>query len=108
MFLLKRFPQTIVIHSPGLLYMIVQGINLEPDKYEKMLVNEVIPLIYNKTLVLPPHLVCTIFTVCLQHYVKKLVEEMWKKVFVVLEICGTMLKWDTNTIFPYNKSWTKL
>lgn len=111
--LLKRFPQTIVTHSPGLLDMIVQGINLDPVKYEEMLVNEAIPLIYHKTPELPPHLVCTIFTLSLQYYVKKLVEEessetiqdMWRKVFDILGVCGKMLNWDT--ILQYNKSWSK-
>lgn len=111
--LLKRFPQTIVTHSPGLLDMIVQGISIDPVQYEEMLVNEAIPLIYNKTPELPPHLVCTIFTYCFNFYVKKLVDEpsietvqdIWKKVFNILEICGKMLKWEV--VLPYNKSFTK-
>lgn len=111
--ILKRLPQAAVTHSPRLLEMIAEGMNLNPQKYQEILVEEALPLIYHKTPDLPSHLVCRIFTISLEYYIRQILEEenkcdasdIWKKIFQVLGLCGKILRWES--FLPFNKSWSK-
>lgn len=66
----------IIYKQPRLLEMITEGMNVNPHKYQEMLVEEALPLIYHKTPELPSHLVCRLFTISLQYYSRQLIEEV--------------------------------
>lgn len=82
-----------------------------PQKYQQLLVEEALPLIYHKTPELPPVLVCRLFTISLEYYIRQIIDdenkcdntEIWKKIFQVLMLCGKILRWET--FLPFNKSW---
>ncbi|XP_011180633.1 integrator complex subunit 10 [Zeugodacus cucurbitae] len=109
--ILKRFPQAAITHSPRLLEMIADGMKQNPQKYQEMLVEEALPLIYHKTPELPPVLVCRLFTISLEYYIRQIIDdenkcdntEIWKKIFQVLMLCGKILRWET--FLPFNKTW---
>ncbi|XP_017484051.1 PREDICTED: uncharacterized protein LOC108372795 [Rhagoletis zephyria] len=109
--ILKRFPQAAITHSPRLLEMIADGMKQNPQKYQEMLVEEALPLIYHKTPELPPLLVCRLFTISLEYYIRQIIDdttkcdnnEIWKKIFQVLMLCGKILRWET--YLPFNKTW---
>ncbi|XP_053952637.1 integrator complex subunit 10 [Anastrepha obliqua] len=109
--ILKRFPQAAITHSPRLLEMIADGMKQNPQKYQEMLVEEALPLIYHKTPELPPVLVCRLFTISLEYYIRQIIDdetkcdinETWKKIFQVLMLCGKILRWET--FLPFNKTW---
>ncbi|XP_073836788.1 integrator complex subunit 10 isoform X2 [Musca autumnalis] len=108
----KRFPQAAVTHSPRLLEMIADGMKQNPQKYQEMLVEEALPLIYHKTpdLATNPNLVCRLFTISLEYYIRQILDEVkcdtndiWKKIFQVLMLCGKIQRWEA--FLPFNKSW---
>ncbi|XP_004525165.1 integrator complex subunit 10 [Ceratitis capitata] len=109
--ILKRFPQAAITHSPRLLEMIADGMKQDPQKYQEMLVEEALPLIYHKTPELSPVLVCRLFTISLEYYIRQIIDdevkcdtnEIWKKIFQVLMLCGKILRWET--FLPFNKTW---
>ncbi|XP_055373592.1 integrator complex subunit 10 [Condylostylus longicornis] len=112
--LLRRFPQAIPTHSPQLLEMIAKGmVSHAPEKYQEMLVEEALPLIYHKTPELPSTLVCRIFTISLEFYTKQIFEDesginsydVWKQIFQVLALCGKIMNWEA--FLPFNRSWSK-
>ncbi|TMW47554.1 hypothetical protein DOY81_007380 [Sarcophaga bullata] len=107
---LKKFPQAAVTHSPRLLEMIADGMKQNPQKYQEMLVEEALPLIYHKTPDLPAGLVCRLFTISLEYYIRQIIDEtkcdttdIWKKIFQVLMLCGKIQRWET--FLPFNKTW---
>ncbi|XP_065361068.1 integrator complex subunit 10 [Calliphora vicina] len=107
---LKRFPQAAVTHSPRLLEMIADGMKQNPQKYQEILVEEALPLIYHKTPELPAGLVCRLFTISLEYYIRQIIDEtkcdtaeVWKKIFQVLMLCGKIQRWET--FLPFNKTW---
>lgn len=91
--------------------MIADGMKQNPQKYQEMLVEEALPLIYHKTPELPPVLVCRLFTISLEYYIRQIIDdttkcdsnEIWKKIFQVLMLCGKILRWET--YLPFNKTW---
>ncbi|XP_075161404.1 integrator complex subunit 10 [Haematobia irritans] len=108
--ILKRFPQAAVTHTPRLLEMITEGMKQNPQKYQEMLVEEALPLIYHKTPDVPSQMVCRLFTVSLEYYIRQIIEEVkcdtneiWKKIFKVLMLCGKIQRWET--FLPFNKNW---
>uniref|UniRef100_A0A1B0GG98 Integrator complex subunit 10 n=1 Tax=Glossina morsitans morsitans TaxID=37546 RepID=A0A1B0GG98_GLOMM len=107
---LKRFPQALVTHSPRLLEMIADGMKQNPQKYQDLLVEEALPLFYHKSLDLPAGLVCRIFTTSLEYYIRQIIDEIkcdtneiWKKIFQVLLLCGQIQRWEV--FLPFNKNW---
>lgn len=91
--------------------MIADGMKHNPQKYQEMLVEEALPLIYHKTPDLSnPNLICRLFTVSLEYYIRQIIDEakcdtseVWKKNFQVLMLCGKIQHWET--FLPFNKSW---
>lgn len=81
-----------------------------------MLVLEALPLIMFKPPELPSALVNRIMAVSFEYYVNLMFREAdsdrsssindhWKCIFEILDLCGRILKWDT--FAPYNKNWSK-
>ncbi|XP_062716544.1 integrator complex subunit 10 [Aedes albopictus] len=111
--LLKRFPQAISTHAPRLLETLVQNITI--PSFKEMLVQEAIPLVYNRPPDLPSKLVHQIMAVCFEYYLNQMLTETedkartiadcWRKIFEILEFCGTILKWEP--FVPYKKGWSK-
>ncbi|XP_001647882.2 integrator complex subunit 10 [Aedes aegypti] len=111
--LLKRFPQAISTHAPRLLETLVQNITI--PSFKDMLVQEAIPLVYNRPPELPSKLVHQIMAVCFEYYLNQMLTETedkartimdcWRKIFEILEFCGTILKWEP--FVPYKKGWSK-
>ena len=90
--------------------MIADGMKQNPQKYQEMLIEEALPLIYHKPPELPSSLVCRLFTISLEYYIRQIIEddkcdvnETWRNVFNVLLMCGKLLRWET--FLPFNKSW---
>lgn len=90
--------------------MIADGMKQNPQKYQEMLVEEALPLIYHKTPDLPSGLVCRLFTISLEYYIRQIIDEtkcdttdIWKKIFQVLMLCGKIQRWET--FLPFNKTW---
>lgn len=111
--LLKRFPQAISTHAPRLLDTLVQNITI--PSFKDMLVQEAIPLVYNRPPELPSKLVHQIMAVCFEYYLNQMLTETedkartiadcWRKIFEILEFCGQILKWEP--FVPYKKGWSK-
>lgn len=80
-----------------------------------MLVQEAIPLVYNRPPELPSKLVHQIMAVCFEYYLNQMLTETedkartiadcWRKIFEILEFCGQILKWES--FVPYKKGWSK-
>ncbi|XP_013112218.1 integrator complex subunit 10 [Stomoxys calcitrans] len=107
---LKRFPQAAVTHTPRLLEIIADGMKQNPQKYQEILVEEALPLIYHKTPDVSTQMVCRLFTVSLEYYIRQIIDEVkcdtneiWKKIFQVLMLCGKVQRWET--FLPFNKNW---
>ena len=90
--------------------MIADGMKQNPQKYQEMLVQEALPLIYHKTPDLPTVLVCRLFTNSLEYYIRQIIDDSkcdtndtWRNIFQVLLMCGKILRWET--FLPFNKSW---
>ncbi|XP_055545710.1 integrator complex subunit 10 [Wyeomyia smithii] len=111
--LLKRFPQAISTHAPRLVDTLVQNIAI--PSFKEMLVQEAIPLIFNRPPDLPNKLVHQIMAICFEYYLNqmlvdsedksRLVSECWRKIFETMEFCGKILKWEP--FVPYKKGWSK-
>ncbi|XP_055612588.1 integrator complex subunit 10-like [Uranotaenia lowii] len=111
--LLKRFPQAISTHAPRLLETLVQNIAI--PSFKEMLVQEAIPLVFNRTPELSNKLVHQIMAVCFEYYLNQMLSETedkvrltaenWRKIFELLDFCGKILKWEV--FMPYKKSWSK-
>ncbi|XP_037955490.1 integrator complex subunit 10 [Teleopsis dalmanni] len=108
---LTRFPELIMTHSSRLLELITDGISQNPEIYQKMLMDEVIPLLYNNQdpPELNPVLVCRVFTISLEYSIREIMEdksdanEIWKKIFQILNLCAKILRWET--FLSFNKNW---
>uniref|UniRef100_A0A8D8NCP0 Integrator complex subunit 10 n=3 Tax=Culex pipiens TaxID=7175 RepID=A0A8D8NCP0_CULPI len=111
--LLKRFPQAISTHAPRLLETLVQNSTI--PGFKEMLVQEAIPLVYNRPPDLPHKLVHQIMAICFEYHLNQMLAETedkarvtaecWRKIFEMLEFCGNILKWEP--FMPYKKGWSK-
>lgn len=81
-----------------------------------MLVLEALPLIMFKPPELPSALVNRILALTFEYYINQMfkdadadrsctINEYWKKIFEVLDLCGRILKWEP--FLPYNKNLSK-
>ncbi|KAH8315873.1 hypothetical protein KR067_013153 [Drosophila pandora] len=103
----NKFPKSAATQAPRLLEMVVEGMKTEPDLYQRVLVEEVLPLIQNKPPELPPPIACRLYTSSLEYYLRQIMDESdssdsWKNVFRVLMICGQMMGWEP--FLPFNKN----
>ncbi|XP_053695260.1 integrator complex subunit 10 [Sabethes cyaneus] len=111
--LLKRFPQAVPTHAPRLIDTLVQNIAI--PSFKEMLVQEAIPLIFNRPPDLHNKLVHQIMAICFEYYLNqmlvesedkgRLVTDCWRKIFETMEFCGKILKWEP--FVPYKKGWSK-
>ncbi|XP_030386142.1 integrator complex subunit 10 [Scaptodrosophila lebanonensis] len=106
----NKFPKTATVQAPRLLEMLAEGMKTDADLYQRMLVEEVLPLIQHKPPELSPVLACRIYTSSLEYYLRQIMDnetcditEAWKNIFKVLMLCGQMMRWEP--FLPFNKSW---
>ncbi|KAH8303842.1 hypothetical protein KR018_011622 [Drosophila ironensis] len=113
----NKFPQSVFTQAPRLLEMLAEAIKTEPETYQRVLVEEVLPLIQHQPPELPPVLACSLYTSSLEFFLRQIMDEgdnsdAWKQVFKVLMICGQMMGWEP--FLPFSKNlnqnvyWEKL
>ncbi|XP_034108742.1 integrator complex subunit 10 [Drosophila albomicans] len=115
----NKFPKTAMWQAPRLLEMLAEGMKADPDMYQRMLVEEVLPMIQNKPPELSPLLACRLYTNSLEYYLRQIMDdekcdttEAWKNIFKVLMLCGQMMGWEP--FLPFSKQinqnvyWDKL
>ncbi|KAH8355767.1 hypothetical protein KR200_000931 [Drosophila serrata] len=102
----NKFPKSAVTQAPRLLEMLAEGMKTDPDLYQRILVEEVLPMIQNKPPELSPALACRLYTSSLEYYLRQIMDESdtadaWKNIFKVLMICGQMMGWEP--FLPFSK-----
>ncbi|EDW50363.1 integrator complex subunit 10 isoform X1 [Drosophila sechellia] len=102
----NKFPKSAITQAPRLLEMLAEGMKTEPDLYQRILVEEVLPMIQNKPPELSPNLACRLYTSSLEFYLRQIMDESdtadaWKNIFKVLMICGQMMGWEP--FLPFSK-----
>ncbi|KAL7732860.1 hypothetical protein ACLKA6_005988 [Drosophila palustris] len=104
----NKFPKTATTQAPRLLEMLAEGMKADPDLYQRMLVEEVLPMIQNKPPELSPLLACRLYTNSLEYYLRQIMDddkcdtiEAWKNIFKVLMLCGQMMGWEP--FLPFSK-----
>ncbi|KAH8397528.1 hypothetical protein KR222_008952 [Zaprionus bogoriensis] len=104
----NKFPKTAATQAPRLLEMLAEGMKADPDLYQRMLVEEVLPLIQNKPPELSPLLACRLYANSLEYYLRQIMDdekcdtvEAWKNIFKVLMLCGQMMGWEA--FLPFSK-----
>lgn len=102
----NKFPKSAVTQAPRLLEMLAEGMKTDPDLYQRILVEEVLPMIQNKPPELSPTLACRLYTSSLEYYLRQIMDESdtadaWKNIFKVLMICGQMMGWEP--FLPFSK-----
>ncbi|ALC43899.1 IntS10 [Drosophila busckii] len=115
----NKFPKTAATQAPRLLEMLAEGMKGDSDVYQRLLVEEVLPMIQNKPPELSPLLACRLYTNSLEYYLRQIMDddkcdtsEAWKNIFKVLTLCGQMMGWEA--FMPFSKQvnqnvyWDKL
>ncbi|KAH8350013.1 hypothetical protein KR084_011475 [Drosophila pseudotakahashii] len=102
----NKFPKSALTQAPRLLEMLAEGMKTDPDLYQRILVEEVLPMIQNKPPELSPNLACRLYTSSLEFYLRQIMDESdtadaWKNIFKVLMICGQMMGWEP--FLPFSK-----
>ncbi|XP_017137017.1 integrator complex subunit 10 [Drosophila miranda] len=114
----RKFPMSVTTHAPRLLELLAEGMTTDPDVYQRILVEDVLPMIQHKPPELPPVLACRLYTNSLEYYLRQIMEseteptDLWKTIFKVLMLCGQMMGWEP--FLPFSKQgsqnvyWEKL
>lgn len=97
-----------------MLETLVQGIVANHSHFREMLLLEAVPLIRFKPPDLPSVVVNRIMSIAFDYYVNQMfrldvsgepnnsiADHHWAKIFEILELCGSILKWEP--FLPYNK-----
>lgn len=89
--------------------MVITGRKTCPQKYQELLIEEILPFYYHKKPDIPSKMICRMFTLSLEYYIKQIIEdnldtnECWKKIFQALTLCGQIQRW--HPFLPFNKNW---
>ncbi|XP_022218115.1 integrator complex subunit 10 isoform X2 [Drosophila obscura] len=114
----KKFPKSVTTHAPRLLELLAEGMTTDPDVYQRILVEDVLPMIQHKPPELAPVLACRLYTNSLEYYLRQIMDsetepaDPWKTIFKVLMLCGQMMGWEP--FLPFSKQcsqnvyWEKL
>ncbi|XP_068142843.1 integrator complex subunit 10 [Drosophila tropicalis] len=103
----NKFPKTAATQAPRLLEMLAEGMKTDPDLYQRILVEEVLPMIQHKPPELSPLLACRLYTNSLEYYLRQIMDDntdssdAWKNIFKVLMLCGQMMGWEP--FLPFSK-----
>jgi len=71
----NKFPKSALTQAPRLLEMLAEGMKTDPDLYQRILVEEVLPMIQNKPPELSPNLACRLYTSSLEYYLRQIMDE---------------------------------